>query len=125
MYGEEHKDTDTVKYLLHLANLNPSLDNEKEGQSIFFRGELPILKGADICFVFSQEFEYRLNDSYVIESSSHYTSSDFCLVEYNSKLQVNQTEYVNDSQGLSTQICSDKAYSNHRGVWWQFKQWLF
>lgn len=125
VYGEEHKDTDAAEYLLHLANLNSSVDNEKEGQSIFFRGELPILKGADSCFVFPQEFEYRLNDIYVIESSSHYTSSDFCLVENNGTLQINQAEYVRDSQGWSTQVCSDKAYSNHRGIWWRFKRRLF
>lgn len=52
LYGEEHKDKYAEEYILHLANLNPFVDNEKEGQTLFFRGELPTLKNSDSYFVF-------------------------------------------------------------------------
>ncbi|MDH2274428.1 NF045616 family extracytoplasmic (lipo)protein [Moraxella porci] len=124
LYDEKDNNQKADNYHLLLENSEPSVDDEKEGQRISFTGDLPMLKSPESCFMFS-DFSYRLNDIYVVSSSKYSASTYFCLVENNGKLQINQAEYVRDSQGWSTQVCSDKAYSNHRGIWWQFKRWLF
>lgn len=124
LYDEKDNNEKTYNYHLLLENSEPSVDDEKEGQDTYFTGDLPILKSPESCFMFS-DFSYRLNDIYVVSSSKYSASSYFCLVENNGKLQINQAEYVNDSQGWRTQVCSDKAYSNHRGIWWRFKRRLF
>lgn len=124
LYDEKDNNEKTYNYHLLLENSEPSVDDEKEGQDTYFTGDLPILKSPESCFMFS-DFSYRLNDIYVVSSSKYSASSYFCLVENNGTLQINQAEYVRDSQGWSTQVCSDKAYSNHRGIWWRFKRRLF
>ncbi len=124
LYDEKHNNEKTYDYHFLLANLNPSVNNEKEEQDTYFTGNLPILKSPDSCFMFSG-FRYRLNDIYLVSSAKYSASSYFCLVENNGKLQINQAEYVRDSQGYYTQICTNKTYSNHRSLWWQLKRWLF
>ncbi|OPH38930.1 NF045616 family extracytoplasmic (lipo)protein [Moraxella lacunata] len=124
LYDEKDNNQKADNYHFFLANLNPFVDIEKEGQDTYFTGDLPILKSPENCFMFS-DFSYRLNDIYVVSSREYNANSYFCLVENNGKLQINQAEYVRDSQGYFTQICTDKAYSNHRGFWWRLKRWLF
>lgn len=124
LYDEKDNNQKTYNYHLLLENSEPSVNNEKEGQDTYFTGDLPILKSPESCFMFS-DFSYRLNDIYVVSSREYNASSYFCLVEHNGALQINQAEYVRDSQGYFTQICTDKAYSNHRGFWWRLKRWLF
>lgn len=124
LYDEKDNNQKTYNYHLLLENSEPSVNNEKEGQDTYFTGDLPILKNPESCFMFS-DFKYRLNDIYVVSSSKYSASAYFCLTEHNSKLQINQAEYVRDSQGYFEQICTDKAYSNHRGFWWRLKRWLF
>lgn len=124
LYDEHNNNEKTYNYHLLLENSEPSVNNEKEGQRISFTGDLPILKSPESCFMFS-DFNYRLNNIYVVSSSKYSASAYFCLVEHSGALQINQAGYVPDSHGYFTQICTDKAYSNHRGLWWRLKRWLF
>ncbi|STZ00128.1 Uncharacterised protein [Moraxella lacunata] len=89
-----------------------------------YSGVIPIPKNPDNCFIFPQEFEYRLNDIYSIQNFRYYTTSNFCLTKNNGKLQVSEVIGVSDSQGIFTKTCSDKGYGNHRGFWYELKQFF-